>query len=249
MVVGPPEEHAERHRTPFLDGLPHADPTADHRVGDTGAVVDAADRETVDLLSRWNGGDEDALAELLTRNMDWIRGHVRRRLGQALRRKAETEDFVQDAVLEMLRYGPRFVVQRRAQFRALLARIAENVLRGKHDWFHRERRAMSKEVRAGSDSVLPLDPAASQTTPSEAVVRGENASWIRLALELLPPRDREVILMREWQEMAFAEIAGALGVAEDAARMRFQRALVRLARTAKRLRDGEIDGLLAEAPD
>ena len=66
------------------------------------------------LLERWHAGDGGALDELLVRDLPWIRRCVHRRLGQGLRQRAETEDFVQEAVLEVLRYGPRFVVGTRA---------------------------------------------------------------------------------------------------------------------------------------
>ncbi len=218
------------------------------RFGKIGAV-DPEDQATVELLERWHGGEEHALDELLQRNLPWIRAHVRKRLGERLRAKAETEDYVQDAVVEMLRYGPRFMVHRRAQFRALLAQIAENVLRGKHVWFKRQRRAVSRERAMPNDSVLDLDAAAqSVTTPSEAAMRHERDLWIRLALELLAPADREAVLLREWEGLPFAEIASRLEISEDAARMRFRRALGRLARVAKQLRDGELDQVLAAGP-
>ena len=205
------------------------------------------DIETLKLLQQWHAGDGGALDALLARDLPWIREHVRRRLGDRLRRKAETDDFVQEAVLEMLRYGPRFVVQSRAQFRTLLATIAENVLRGQHHWFERRRRAISRERPLPDDSVLQLDPTArSVSSPSEGAARHERQAWIRLGIELLPPADREVVLRREWDQMSFAEIGAEVGTSEDATRMRFQRALARLARIAKQLRNGQLDSVLEQ---
>jgi len=64
--------------------------------------------ETPDLLRRWHAGDEEALGRLLERELPWVRRLVHRRLGPLLRRSGETQDFVQEAMVEVLRYGPRF---------------------------------------------------------------------------------------------------------------------------------------------
>ena len=71
------------------------------------------------------------------------------------------------------------------------------------------------------------------------------ASELRaLALELLEPDDRNVILWREYEDQPFAVIAERLGMAEDAARMRFARALPKLAKKLQGLRAGELGSLL-----
>src|SRR5262245_11241046 len=148
---------------------------------------------TTVLLRRWHAGDEDAVRELLERHLPWIRAHVQRRLGPALRRAGETGDYVQEALLEFLRYGPRFVVSEDHRLRGLLARIVENVLRDEHDRYAARRRARARERPLPSDSVLDLDAACDPVTrPSEVAERREWEAWVRLALELLDPEDREV---------------------------------------------------------
>ena len=64
-----------------------------------------ATTDTPDLLRRWHEGDEAALSRLLERELPWIRQLVHRRLGPLLRRSGETQDFVQEAMVEVLRYG------------------------------------------------------------------------------------------------------------------------------------------------
>ena len=83
---------------------------------------------TFDLLERWRTGDVDALGILLDRDIEWIRSYVRRHLGEHLRFGADTDDFVQEASLAVLKYGPRFVIENRSHFRGLLAKITLNVL-------------------------------------------------------------------------------------------------------------------------
>lgn len=207
------------------------------------------DQQTHHLLERWHRGDRGALDEILQRNLPWIVSQVRRRLGEALRTKDETQDLVQEAMLEVLRYGPRFLMSDRQQFRALMCRIVENVLRGRHDWFHAQRRQMAREQPLPSDTLLCLDPpdATSIVRPSQAAQAREREAWVRMALELLDPADREVILLRLWRERSFAEMGAELGLAEDAARMRFRRALPRLHRKIRELRGGRIADALTDA--
>ncbi len=192
------------------------------------------------LLSRWHRGETDALDGLLARDLDWIQRHVRRRLGWKLRQKAETNDIIQEAVLEFLRYGPRFVISNRAHFRALLSQIVENVLRHQNRWFTRRRRDMGREEVMPEESVIDLDGRGADR-PSMVAQQNEQEAWLRLGLELLDPEDQKVIVLRNWDELSFADIGQKLEIGEDAARMRYNRALPKLAYKIRDLREGRID--------
>ena len=207
--------------------------------------------ETVQLLRKWHEGDRAALDSLLERDLPWIQARVRRRLGPLLRARAETDDFVQDAVAEVLSYTPRFLLSNRAQFRALLARIVENHLRDQHDRFSAYRRALHLERPLPSDTRLHLDqPRAPVARPSEVAERREWEAWVRLGLEALETEDRRIIVQRNWDGLSFADIARELGVSEDAARMRFHRSLARLTAAVNDLRAGKLRRWLsAESED
>lgn len=194
------------------------------------------------LLDAWHRGSESALAELLQLHLGWLREHVQRRLGAFLRARADAEDYLQDAITDFLRYGPRFQVRDGAQFRALLAKIAENTLRDRNDWFRAKRRRLSTLVPLGSDSVLSLDPALQRsTTPSRVADRTETRDWVRLALELLEAEDRKILLEREYEDRSFVDIGNDLGMTANAVRMRWVRALARLAEVMRELQAGRID--------
>ena len=205
---------------------------------------------TIQLLGRWHAGASEALNELLERDLPWIRKKVHFRLGEGLRRKTESVDIVQDAMVEVLRYCPRFTMSSREQFRGLMAQIIENVLRGKHNWFEAQRRQLAREKPLPSDSVVNLDPPAeaSVATPSLEASRSEREARVRIAIELLDADDREVLVLRQWKGMSFSEIGELLELSEDAARMRFHRTLPKLAMKMRCLESGDIDSLV-EAPD
>ena len=207
-------------------------------------------QESLNLLRRWNAGDREALAGLLDRHLEWVRQHVQKRLGPQLRGKAETLDYVQEAVVDFMEYGPRFELANEKQLRALLARIVENNLRDENKRLHRKRRDIAREGNAASDTILRLDPAVeSVATPSRIVDREERRSWIRLALELLEDEDRSTLYLREWEGLGFAEIGERLGIGENGARMRYRRALPKLAKKVGELREGGLRAAgLGETP-
>lgn len=196
---------------------------------------------TQDLLRRWHDGDEQALARLVELHLPWLETYVDRRLGAFLRTQGEPADFVQDAVLDFLRHAPRFQVRDADQLRGLLARVVENTLRDRNDWFRAKRRDLNRNAPLPSESVLSLDPAlATGTTPSTNASRTEMRDWVRLGLELLEPEDRKVILRREYEDRSFVEIGDELGMTANAVRMRWVRAVARLADTVRRLRQGSL---------
>lgn len=187
------------------------------------------------------------MAELMQQEAAFVEEQVRRRLGPLLRRQHDTQDIVQAMLLQALRTGPRFLVSDRQHLRALLARMVENSLLVQARHQQRQKRDIRREqpIAVGTtDTVLDLDPSANITNPGAAAERSETRDWVRLALELLDADDRQVIHLRDYEDLAFGEIATELGEAEDTVRMRYRRAMPRLAKTLARLREGKLGELL-----
>lgn len=202
---------------------------------------------TQQLLSRWHEGDEESLAQLLSRHLPWIEAQVSSRLGPALRKKAETQDFVQDALLQVLRYTPRFTVESGDMFRRLLVTIIQNMLRDRSDWFNARRREMHRERPLARDTILRLDPPVQEVdSPSKQIEVEEDRARVRLALELMPPEEQRLIVRREWDEWEFAKIGEELSITADAARMRFHRALLQLQARVEQLSGGMLEQILSE---
>jgi RNA polymerase sigma factor (sigma-70 family) len=200
--------------------------------------------ETTISLQRWHEGNQEGLNSLIERHLPWIHDQVRARMGPTLRKKAETCDYVQDAMIQFLQYGPRFVLSNDAAFRGLLLRIVENALRDKHDWFTACRRNVARERPLPPDTVLCLDPPIGKAkTPSMSAERHEREAWIRLAMEFLEPEDREVLVLRQWEKRSLAEIGEKYGITEKAAWMRHNRAVKLLGKKIWDLRCGRLTQL------
>ena len=209
-----------------------------------------SDEQTRELLQRWHAGERGAIDALVARDLPWIARYVKTRLGPFLRGRGETADYVHDALLDVLGYVPRFVTGNRAGFRSLLARMIENHLRDAHDHHAAQRRTPLRERPVPSDSVLDLDrPQETVTQPSSKAEQREEALWVRLAIEMLEREDRQVILLREWQGLEFAAIGEQIGIREDAARMRYRRALPKLAAQLEQVRCGGFGGQPVEQVD
>jgi RNA polymerase sigma factor (sigma-70 family) len=204
----------------------------------SGSMPDPAD-PTQALLGRWHAGDPAALPALVEFHLPWLRDYLQHRVGPFLRQREDPEDFLQTAVLEFLRDGPRFQVRDGAQLRGLLARVVENTLRDRVDWYRAKRRDLGRQAPLPSESVLPLDPAlATSATPSRDAARGELREWVRLGLELLESEDRHLVVAREFDNRSFVEIGEEIGMTANAVRMRWVRAVGRLAEIMRSLRAG-----------
>ena len=119
--------------------------------------------------------------------------------------------------------------------------MVENNLRDKHGYYSAKRRDMQRE-ESMSGTVLRLGE-----SPSHIVARDEHVALTRLAVDLLPPMDREVLVLREYDELPYEQIAERVGMSISGTRKCYQRALVQLAKKVKLLRQGAIDDAVGDS--
>lgn len=178
--------------------------------------------------SRWSSAQRRALETLLTRHYGWLRHHARRRLGQRLRGKTLPSDIAQNVAVHLIEYGPKFLDSNVAQFRALLGRMVENVVRDEVDWFSTLRRSIDREQPL-SCAEPGQDPRRGFIeTPPQLAARREAIDWLRSCLQRLTQEDQAIIELRYWAD-SFDELATWIGSTKDAVRMRYNRAVARLA--------------------
>jgi RNA polymerase sigma-70 factor (ECF subfamily) len=188
----------------------------------TSAAV--APQDSTDLLDRARGGSADALNLLYERSAARLLGYIRARLGRDLRARAESRDILQAALLKSVKNLDAFRGQDPRAFQAWLARIAEHEIRDRADHQHRQRRDAAREVPLEDEAPVP----ALTRSALSRILLDERARRLEQALDTLPPDHRQVILMRKFEELSFAEIGARLGRSEDAARMLFARAMTTL---------------------
>lgn len=142
-----------------------------------------------------------------------------------LRDEHDAQDVVQDAVLRALRH---FEGYREGDARAWLLSIVRNCC---HTW-HRRHRADKREL-----SIDLVPPIASSTEPADrAAIEASDRAVIHQALDALPEEFREVIVLREIEDLSYKEISEVVGVPIGTVMSRLARARKRLALL---LRQGE----------
>ena len=184
--------------------------------------------ETRNLLKSAFEGDTDSMNVLIKENLSWIQYTVRERMGPELRVEMDSTDVVQETVLRVLRQGPKYLVSDVKTFRAITARIAINILR---DRFRR-----IQVQRRNDQKIIDLDRHGDVDGPITEAGNKESVQFVMLALELLSQKDRELIDLRQFQNLGFKEIAQRLESSPDAVRSGFGRALKRLAQRVLDLR-------------
>jgi RNA polymerase sigma-70 factor (ECF subfamily) len=81
---------------------------------------------------------------------------------------------------------------------------------------------------AGASDAFPHNPADAAPGPRTAVLSNERAALLRAALDRLSPDYREVVVLRNWQRLSFAQIAERMGRSPEAVRKLWARAIERL---------------------
>ncbi len=197
-----------------------------------GAAGPGAAGATADLVARARAGDRDAYDRLFELAADRALLFVRLRLGPALRDKVDALDVLQEAYLEAHQAFPRFEYRGRASFSRWLCRSIVNRIRGLADHFGAKKRQARP---AGGAPPPPIShvlerAAAPDTGPVTAVARQEERERLARAIEQLEPDEREVLLLRYFQDRTIEEVAASLGRSESAARRPLGRATARLGR-------------------
>jgi RNA polymerase sigma-70 factor (ECF subfamily) len=184
-----------------------------------------------DLLQRARSGSPEALNLLYERCAGRLLAFIRLRLGRDLRSRLESRDVLQATLLKSLEHLKELKGDETRSLMAWLARIAEHEIRDCADFHHRQRRDAARDTAIDDDAPLP----ALTRSALSRVILDEQAGQLEEALESLSADHREVILLRKFEELSFAEIGRRLGKSEDACRMLLARAM-----TALTLRMSEI---------
>lgn len=188
-------------------------------------VVDIT--KTLQLVKRAQKGDEAALNRLFERYFYRVRRVVRARMGERLRRWHDSVDIVQETFLTALRNFEKFEMRNEAAFINYLSKIAENQIRGVADYSEAEKRNSKRDVsldvmRSGdnAETNAQFDPASECATPSEAVAVEEEQALLDRIVNMLPEKQRELVLLRDYTGHSWAQIAEQTGrPSPDAARV------------------------------
>jgi RNA polymerase sigma-70 factor, ECF subfamily len=187
---------------------------------------------TQELLAKVKQGESAAVDQLLARHREPVRRMIDMRLDRAIARRVDASDIAQEVLLEASRRLRDYLRRPDLPFHLWLRHIARDHIIDAHRR-HRlaQRRSVDREkaLQAGSPDDSSIELIAQlidrELTPATAALRKELQKRFQTVLATLDEDDREIILMRHFEQLSNQEIAAALGLTEPAASMRHLRAL------------------------
>lgn len=192
--------------------------------------------ETQILLKRVEQEGATAAERLWERHREPLRRMIFHRLDRTLERRVDASDVVQEVLLKANQRLAEYLRNPAMPFHLWLRQIARDHMIDEHRR-HRvaARRSLDREQSLAAAAFLDrssLDLAAQlrdpNLTPAAAALRLELERRFREALTLLDDNDREIVLMRHFEQLSNGDVARHLGLSEAAAGMRHLRALRRL---------------------
>ncbi len=186
--------------------------------------------------------------QFLSAHRDRLRRMVALRLDQRLRGRIDPSDVIQEAFLE--------VVERRSEYERQpdpmppflwlrfltlqrLQLVHRQHLGARARDATREVSIHGKPFPAASSAALAARLLGHDTRASEAAIRAERTQRLQGALEGMDAIDREVLVLRHFEQLGNGECARVLGLSESAANKRYIRALRRLKAILAALPGGE----------
>lgn len=186
---------------------------------------------TVHLVARLKAGDESALEALFTRHYGPLKRWAAGRLPAWARQLTDTDDLVQDALLQTFKRIDVFDPRGPGALHAYLRQAVMNRLR---DELRRRGRQPETLTLDDTGAVDRLGIEGGESPLAQAIGR-ENLERYQDALALLRPEEREAVIGRIEMGYTYQELAEAIGKpSAEAARKATERALVRLAEEMRR---------------
>jgi RNA polymerase sigma-70 factor (ECF subfamily) len=177
-----------------------------------------------ELMEHVRGGKVEKLAVLFERHHTMLFNFFLRLTGN----RAASEDLVQEVFIRILKYRAGY--QGESRFVVWMFQIARNA----HIDFLRKQKGE-----------VPLDEQFAETPgreprPEESYEADQEAALVRRALDRLPPKKREILVLFRFQNLKLREIAELLDVQVGTVKVQVHRALKDLSRIYLELQGGKV---------
>jgi RNA polymerase sigma factor (sigma-70 family) len=183
---------------------------------------------TAELFRRARAGDESALNSIYKRFWGVLCRVAHGRLPKCARGLTDTQDVVQNAMVNALKSVRDFEPNYPGAFLAYMHKCVINEI-------HTQVRKANRRPTAGP---IPEDLPSGGPSPIEIAIGTDTHDRYEQALDMLEDDDRQIIIAYVEMGLTYADLAETLGIQVNAARMRVARALLRLAEAMKRLGHG-----------
>jgi RNA polymerase sigma-70 factor (ECF subfamily) len=192
--------------------------------------------QVLDVVARAGRGDRAAAVALLERYRGRLRRMVALRLDPRLQGRVDASDVIQEGYLDAMSRLDEYARDPRVPFYIWLRFLVGQKVQDEH---RRHLGAAGRDVGREVSIYRGAMPGASTgalaarllgdlTSPSQAAQRAERKVRLQEALNRMDPLDREILVLRHYEQMTNGDAAAALGLDKSAASKRYIRALVRL---------------------
>jgi len=186
--------------------------------------ISSSIESSLDLLRRVQAGDESALDALIARYRPRLVRWASGRLPPYARDLAETQDLVQETLVQAFRKIGQIEIRGEGALQAYLRQVLLNTIR--MELRRVRRRPPGTELESGIE--------ATESSPLEQAIGTESPERYERALDALRPSDRELVIAHVEFGFSHQELASAFDKpSANAARMALQRALLHLAAEMK----------------
>ena len=149
-------------------------------------------------------------SQALADNERWIRTGVLARLGEG----SGVDEVMQDVALAVVRQ--KIKLESVSNPGAWLYRIAVHKVLLYRRSRGRRNRMLDRYASTRSETV--------EAEPLDWLLLDERKAYVREALQRLPPRDAEILLLKYTEDWSYRDLAGHLGISESAVEARLHRA-------------------------
>ncbi len=204
---------------------------------DTNDAVESMGEQTNRDQAAAIGADRASWGRFLSEQHDRLRRMIALRLDQRLRGRIDPSDVIQEAFLEATERLPEYIRQSDPMppflwIRFLTLQRLQIIHRRQLDTKSRD---PAREISihggafpAASSAALAAQLLGRDTRASHAAIRAEEKRQLQEALDRMDAIDREVLVLRHFEQLSNGECARVMGLSESAATKRHLRALGRL---------------------
>jgi RNA polymerase sigma-70 factor, ECF subfamily len=188
-------------------------------------MADHGARSDESLVEDYLDGDVASFRTLVDRHHDELIRFLRRLMGNA----AAAEDVFQETFLQVHQSLETFDTSRR--FKPWLFTVAANKGRDALRRANRRRAvSLSAEVRGDSDTSFVDLMAIDIPGPDSRLDAEELSAMVQRAIDQLPPRQREILLLAYFQKMSYAQISDLFDIPLGTVKSRLHAAVASFAR-------------------
>lgn len=191
-----------------------------HALGWNDGMTDRTDDR---LMADYAGGDENALRILVERWERPVFAFLVRMLGSP----EEAEDLCQDTFIRVIKAADRY--QPEGRFQSWLFRIAGNQARSR---LRRRKILHWLPLTGDHDDTPTVEPDAHAN-----LAAGESRALVQAAVARLPERQRQALILKQYQDMDYREIAAAMDTTVASVQMLLHRAMTALRADLARRKD------------